>query len=746
MNKRFFIIAVLLPALMALAAFSSCRRLDELEKRVSSVESRVQALENQIKALNKNIKAVEALMQAGTINSVSEKAGVYTIVLSNGEKLTLNQGSVGVANAPIMSVDAEGYWMVDYQDGNGKSYIMKGSEKVKALGKDGNTPMFGVDADGHWTVSYDGGAIYSKVKGSDGNPVSALPSGEIKDPYFNEVSYDESTGVFTLVLKDGTSLTLPVVASFLCSIEGAGDVQTFAYLETKTFNVVMNGVAKTLVMAPDGWKASLNENILSVTAPAKTKAVLADSREDVSLIAFSSSGHAAVAKLKVRISDSPIVDNPVAALSLGEVTASSIAFSVVLSDADSWKYKTLKSSEPAPSVDEVNSSGVVGTGLSALVESLEAGTAYTIYVLPLKGTKPGALASVSAATSEAVITDFYQAYSDGKDIVIAGVSYNKSQYGEPVLLTASAADTDLRPSIHHKEGVVFLEQNDGCDFAVSSVSEIEKDVIILSRHADKKATVKPAKFIKLKAGSLVMKNIKLDLTAINGGENAKYLFNNANSTEHFKRLHFEGCDIINIQKPVLYANVPGFGFKSLVADKCRFQMTAAGQIFNFYKSTVLHEYKELIFRNNVVYSSSPVSTQIVNYAQATAQAGSSWDLILSIEDNIFYNVPSKNGYFKFYKVKTLSFKKNLLWADSSSAEDSYCFILYGAGQDAAALSIADNIGYGSAKPWKLAHSTSTAKPDPNEIPKAGEDPFESPVSAEGAYVLKPAYSSYGPAL
>lgn len=744
MNKRFFIIAVLFPALIALAAFSSCRNLDELEKRVASVEKRVQALDNQIKALNNNIKAVEALMQAGTISSVSEKAGVYTIVLSNGEKLTLNQGSVGVANPPIMSVDAEGYWMVDYQDGKGKSYIMNGSEKVKALGKDGNTPMFGVDAEGHWTVSYDGGTVYSKVKGVDGNPVSALPSGEIQNPYFKEVSYNKDTGVFSLVLKDGTSLSVPVVSSFLCSIQGAEGVKTFAYLQTKTFNVVMTGVLRTLVLAPDGWVASLNGNVLSVTAPAKTKAVLADSREDVSIIAFSASGHTAVAKLKVAVSDSPIEDNPVATLSLGEVTASSIAFSVVLSDADTWKYKVMKSSEPAPSVDDVNGSGIVGSGLYALAGGLEANTAYTIYVLPLKGAKPGALASVSATTAAVLINDFYQAYSDGKDIAIAGVSYNKTQYGDPVLLKAEASDTDLRPSIHHKKGVIFLEQNDGCDFAVSSVTEITDDIIILSRYVDKKITLKPKKFIKLRAGSFVMKNIKLDLTAIDGSANAAYLLNNANATEHFKKLHFESCDILNMKKPILYASVPGFGFKSLIADKCRFQMAAVVQIFNFYKSTTLHEYKELTFRNNVVYSSAPVSVQIMNYDQNTAQAGSNWDLVLSVENNIFYNVPSKNGYFKFYKVKTLNFKKNLFWAEATSSDDTYCFILYGEGQNAAALSIADNISYGSTKPWTLAHSSSKAIPAENNIPKASEDPFSSPVSAEGAYSLKPAFSSYGP--
>ena len=146
---------ILASAAFLTGIFAACSDLSDLEQRVDSLESRVAALETVLPALNSNIEALQALTAGGTINSATQKDGVWTIVLSNGETLTLTQGSIGVGNAPVMSVDKDGYWMVNY--GNGAEYLMFGDQKVMAVGTNGITPQFGVDASGFWTVSYDGG-------------------------------------------------------------------------------------------------------------------------------------------------------------------------------------------------------------------------------------------------------------------------------------------------------------------------------------------------------------------------------------------------------------------------------------------------------------------------------------------------------------------------------------------------------------------------------------------------------------
>ena len=140
---------IIIPAIFA-GIFASCTDLSQIEQRVDELENRVTAIETQMKTLNSNVEALQALAEGGIISSVEEKDGVYTITLGDGSTITLTQGSVGVANAPVVSIDKDGYWMVDY--GQGADYIRVDGQKVKAVGVDGITPVFGVDADGYWRM------------------------------------------------------------------------------------------------------------------------------------------------------------------------------------------------------------------------------------------------------------------------------------------------------------------------------------------------------------------------------------------------------------------------------------------------------------------------------------------------------------------------------------------------------------------------------------------------------------------
>ncbi|MDE6865442.1 MAG: DUF4988 domain-containing protein, partial [Alistipes sp.] len=81
-------------ASVALGAVA-CSDIDDLRRDVDDLEHRVIALETQIQQLNDNVTALQTLMNGTTVNSVTEADGVYTVTLSNGEVLTLTQGSEG---------------------------------------------------------------------------------------------------------------------------------------------------------------------------------------------------------------------------------------------------------------------------------------------------------------------------------------------------------------------------------------------------------------------------------------------------------------------------------------------------------------------------------------------------------------------------------------------------------------------------------------------------------------------------
>ena len=103
--SRFFIVAA---AFMLSAA---CNSLDDLQERVDRIEGRVTALEKVAEAVNGNIQSLQAIAEGQAINKVEEKDGAYILTLSNGTTLTLQQGSIGMGKAPLMSIDKDGYWI-----------------------------------------------------------------------------------------------------------------------------------------------------------------------------------------------------------------------------------------------------------------------------------------------------------------------------------------------------------------------------------------------------------------------------------------------------------------------------------------------------------------------------------------------------------------------------------------------------------------------------------------------------------
>lgn len=656
-------IRILALSCLSFLLVGGCTNLDEINTRLDSLESRVSALEQQITALNQNVAATAALMQAGTIISAVQQDGEWTITLNNGQVIKLVQGSEGEAVIPVMTIDSEGYWMIDY--GTGASYILQNGQKVKACGTDGITPIFSVNTTGHWTVSYNNGVTWQEVLTPDGKPVSAIPEegAPEQDPYFKSVSYDNDCLV--VVLKDNTTLQIPIVSDFYCVIAGADKLQEFSSGQTRRFEVSMSKVAQTFVTVPAGWAASLTGSTLSVTAPVSTKATLANTATDVSILALSAAGAAALAKIQVSLSDG---------------------------------------SSPSPDP-----------------------------------TDPG---------DDQTPVDYYESWQKGDDIIIAGVIYNKAQYGEGALLVADEPNKDIKGDIHTKSGVFFLEEDaEGHHFSLASTAIIQGGIVLIGRYSDKKVTIVPSSniYFALKSGMLVMKNLSLDMSV-----SGKYLCNNnaGDGTVTFMRWHMEDCNFLHLGQSMLYANSVVTGIQSLIVRNCFFEIASSGnlQLFNFSNTTALYSYKELAFSNNEVYAANPTTVQVFQYNQNINQDSSQdWDATMKADNNLFYNCVGANGYFKYYRLASLSMTRNIFWADSEFDSASYGFILYSAGQDASAINTDHNIAYGlsSKRNWLLAHTGSAVIPNPNIISKVHEDPIAAYTPGVSLSLLEP-YREYGP--
>ena len=566
------------------ALTASCTDLDSIKEEVDSLNGRVTALETVTTALNGNIEALQTLVNGTTINSATEKEGVWTLILSNGETITLTQGSIGVGKAPVMSVDKDGYWMVDYDGaaGDAPSYVMNGENKVLAVGTDGKTPVFGVDAQKYWTVSYDGGTTYARVLDADGQPVSAVPAGEIQDPYFSDVKVEG--GLFKVTLRTGEELTVPVISGFLCAIEVSG-IQMFNSGESRPYNVTVKGVKSTMITVPAGWTAVLSEPaeekaVLTVTAPAAVKSTIADSRSDISILAFSDQGLATIAKLSVSLSDAPVVMNPTASVTAGEATASTLTFGIAVSDVTSWKYILAKESEAAPSAAKIAAEGTEGTGTSLTLEGLEASTSYVLYVLPVNGEKQGAVASGKNTTLRQVITSYYDIYHAGGAITIDGKEIKKDVYGEAVLMEADGNITT--------NGIYFLKE--GVTATYTGTGAIKNFIIIGDKEGARSTFVTPKDaYMKLNGGgdgtgAVIFHNIIFDQS-----ETSTQYAITVNFNEAFPLIMFSNCQIKqNSAKPIFYISSASRSITDLRFVDCDCNITAAQPFLSCGSSTATY--------------------------------------------------------------------------------------------------------------------------------------------------------------
>ena len=756
MNKIFKVMATFVAATSVIG----CTDTDDLEKRIDEIDARVTALEKVTEALNENVAALQAIAEGKTINKVEDNSGTYTITLSDGTELKLNQGTEGIGKAPLLSIDDEGYWMADYQDGKGPQYILSASdEKVIGRGQNGVTPKFSVNAAGNWTVSYDGGKNWTEVLDENGKAVKAVAEGGESDSYFANVEYTDEALVLTL--KNGMSYTAPVVGGFLFKISGApeGDV-TFKYGEKKTFGIEQKGVFSTSVICPEGWNAWLSESILTVQAPANaeatTKAVIADSRKDVSVIAISEAGHVAIAKVQVYLDGQTIVEDPAAGIKLVEAKSASLTFSVVLENASAWHYMFRKTLEAAPSRSEVITSGTEGTdNYSLTFESLMAETSYTLYVVPSNASGNGPLASCEASTT--AYSNLYEAWEAGMDIKIGGVAYNKASYGAGTLVSEGTAAVAT-------PGVYFIAP--GAEVSLNQCV-FNGSVMLIGNESGTRSSVHVINGCDYNLGSesaehhvVAFKNVSIT----NDNLNRRIL---SVASANIGRIVLENC-YLGLNEDLLWRQKDGQNLNDMSIIDCDILVMndkdsrGRALIQTWNGAAADYTLGSFTAKNNVIWSDGeprPFYFIDARYANGIEFAA------VDIENNTLYNVAgvdtgSRRGLVTVNKISgDVTIKNNIAYqtnpVDKGTAGESKLLILSTKGEDREITSVNTGgnwswyphttfmVGINKAFYWGSAEGTSLGmKLNGNAIDSI-EEPFESADVKTGTFVKKAAFADAG---
>ena len=237
---------ILLSIVAVCAMVASCAKYDEA---INDLQKRVEVLEQ----LTGEVQTLKDLVAGQLfVSSCVEEEGVYTIILSDGTVVSTN---AGMTDKPVITVITENgrtYWAY-YQGGQVQPLLFNGKKvEVTAV-----TPSLKFNDEGKLEISVDGGRTW------------VVSEGKVSAGLFSDVRVED--GDLVLVMADGfTEFRIPMETEAQTMFMSFSGKQFFTNGQTKTIPVEMVGIKSyTITEKPEGWKVTLKEGQLSVTAPAK---------------------------------------------------------------------------------------------------------------------------------------------------------------------------------------------------------------------------------------------------------------------------------------------------------------------------------------------------------------------------------------------------------------------------------------------------------------------------------------------
>lgn len=335
----------------------------------------------------------------------------------------------------------------------------------------------------------------------------------------------------------------------------------------------------------------------------------------------------------------------------------------------------------------------------------------------------------------------FAAYQNGAAIIIAGQEYSKALNGDATLLD-SDTDGDLHKSVSGKKGVFFLKGSK--DFTNSKTLILGKELVLIADNPQTGAKYKPNQW-SIRKGSIALSYIGLDMSDFN----ASYLINNhKNTAEDFEAIVFDNCKIDGLKKPLLYAgNNTSAGVSKISVTNSLIRFSGDVQLFNAANCSDMYKYKEIVFENNVFYAETKQNIQLFNYNHNIAQNGTTWEVKISLKNNIFYNLSSKNGLIKQFQVEELRIGGNIYEIMSDGVETSKSYYIFSDKQDKTLISNSGDKRYlkNTASRWLYSgNANGQAAGVTNELANESADIFSSFDTNTGQYTIKAEYSAFGP--
>lgn len=351
---------ILLSIIAVCALVTSCAKYDEA---IGDLQKRVEALEQ----LTGEVQTLKDLVAGQLfVSSCVEEDGEYTIILSDG---TVVNTHAGMTDKPVITVISENdrtYWAY-YQDGQVQPLLYNGKKvEVTAV-----TPALKFNDEGKLEISVDGGRTW------------VVSEGKISAGLFSDVVVDDNELV--LVMADGfTEFRIPMEVEAQTVFMSFSGKQFFANKETKTIAVEMIGIKSyTVTEKPEGWKVSLTDGQMTVTAPASG---VGETSGYIKMIGVGE--QTAIAQLYVTIGKAPCL-LAVDQTGLVTITPNPQSFFYGACLIDEFDAKTVASELSGVFNPQLTrhpfSTKKLSVPLSDLVEEVVEGETYIVWALPATG-------------------------------------------------------------------------------------------------------------------------------------------------------------------------------------------------------------------------------------------------------------------------------------------------------------------------------------------------------------------------
>ena len=274
MKKTFRSILAGAVALLAVSCYDDSALKEEikgLDERVTAIEKTLSA---EVGGINNLLSRIESLEGKIAAIKVETNDGVTTLTLSDNTSVVLSKNGV------LTIVD--GGWATVAADGTVTPLGIPVSHDHKLA--------FKVEG-GELKVSYDGTTY--EATGVKVSEYTAHVIGNV---------VPAADGKSVAVTIGDQTLQLPLVSSAVATLGLSRDSFFLRYTGEKVVEITAEGLAEVYVMnEPDGWKANVDGNSLTITAPTK-KAVEIGAAENEGLVlihATTDEGKCVVAKLEV---------------------------------------------------------------------------------------------------------------------------------------------------------------------------------------------------------------------------------------------------------------------------------------------------------------------------------------------------------------------------------------------------------------------------------------------------------------